>query len=121
MGKKTNYKNQKQLKKTLTNNNMAIDEISKQASSGSNSEVRFLAQLDIETKSEKRYCRFKKYHIKYIDYKDPKFLFKFLNEQGKIIPRRVTGTSLKFQKKVAIAIKRARHLALLPYLGDQLK
>lgn len=100
---------------------MAIDEISKQASSGSDSEVRFLAQIDIETKSEKRYCRFKKYKIKYIDYKDPVFLLKFLNEQGKILPRRVTGTSLKFQRKISVAIKRARHLALLPYLTDQLK
>lgn len=100
---------------------MAIDEISKQASNGSDSEIRFLTQLDIETKVEKRYCRFKKYGIKYIDYKDPKFLLKFLNEQGKILPRRVTGTSLKFQRKIALAIKKARHLALLSYVGDQLK
>lgn len=100
---------------------MAIDEISKQASTGSDSEIRFLAQLDIDTKIEKRYCRFKKYRIKYIDYKDPKFLLKFLNEQGKILPRRVTGTSLKFQRKIALAIKKARHLALLSYVGDQLK
>lgn len=100
---------------------MAIDEISKQASIGSDSEVRFLAQLDIGTKSERRYCRFKKYGIKYVDYKDPEFLLKFLNEQGKILPRRVTGTSLKFQRKVTKAIKRARHLALLPYVSDQLK
>lgn len=100
---------------------MAIDEISKQASSGSDSEVRFLAQIDIDTKLEKRYCRFKKYKIKYVDYKDSSFLLKFLNEQGKILPRRVTGTSLKFQRKIALAIKRARHLALLPYIADQLK
>lgn len=100
---------------------MAIDEVSKQAAGGSDSEVRFLTQLDIDTKSKKRYCRFKKYGIKYIDYKDPLFLLKFLNEQGKILPRRITGTSLKFQRKVTSAIKRARHLALLPYIGDQLK
>jgi len=68
-----------------------------------------------------KYCRFKKNGIKYIDYKDPKFLLKFVNEQGKILPRRITGTSLKYQKKVAQAIKRARHLALLPYVGDSLK
>ena len=48
-----------------------------------------------------KYCRFKKNGIKYIDYKDPDFLLKFINEQGKILPRRLTGTSLKFQKKVA--------------------
>jgi small subunit ribosomal protein S18 len=69
----------------------------------------------------KKYCRFKKHGIKYIDYKDPNFLLKFVNEQGKILPRRITGTSIKFQKKVAQAVKRARHLALLPYVTDSLK
>ncbi len=69
----------------------------------------------------KKYCRFKKHGIKYVDYKDPNFLLKFVNEQGKILPRRVTGTSVKYQKKVAQAIKRARHLALLPYATDSLK
>jgi small subunit ribosomal protein S18 len=48
-------------------------------------------------------------------------LKKFLNEQGKILPRRLTGTSLKYQRKVATAIKRARHLALLPYVTDLMK
>lgn len=100
---------------------MAIDELAKQAAGGSASEVKFLSQLDIDTKVEKKYCRFKKYGIKYVDYKDPDFLLKFVNEQGKILPRRLTGTSLKFQRKVSQAIKRARHLALLPYVGDQLK
>ena len=56
--------------------------------------------------------------IKYIDYKDPSFLKQFINDQGKILPRRITGTSSKYQKKVAQAIKRARHLALLPYTTD---
>ena len=69
----------------------------------------------------KKYCRFKKNGIKYIDYKDPDFLLKFVNEQGKILPRRLTGTSLKFQKKVSQAVKRARHIALLPYVTDSLK
>ena len=59
--------------------------------------------------------------IKYIDYKDPDFLLKFINEQGKILPRRLTGTSLKFQRKISVAVKRARHLALLPYQADMLK
>ncbi len=70
---------------------------------------------------QKKYCRFKKYGIKYIDYKDPEFLLKFVNEQGKILPRRLTGNSLKYQRKVAQAIKRARHLALMPYVADGLK
>ncbi|MTI30833.1 30S ribosomal protein S18 [Xanthovirga aplysinae] len=70
---------------------------------------------------KKKYCRFKKNGIKYIDYKDANFLLKFVNEQGKILPRRITGTSLKYQKKVAQAVKRARHIALLPYVTDSLK
>ena len=69
----------------------------------------------------KKYCRFKKLGIKYIDYKDPDYLMRFINEQGKILPRRLTGTSVKYQKKVGQAIKRCRHLALLPYSGDSLK
>lgn len=71
--------------------------------------------------NRKKYCRFKKLGIKFVDYKDPNFLLKFLNEQGKILPRRLTGNSLKFQRRVATAIKRARHLALLPYVADGLK
>jgi len=67
------------------------------------------------------YCRFRKFGIKHIDYKDPDFLMQFVNEQGKVLPRRITGNSLKYQKRVAIAIKRARHLALLPYVTDQFK
>ena len=68
-----------------------------------------------------KYCRFKKNGIKYIDYKDPDFLMKFVNEQGKLLPRRLTGKSWKFQNKVAQAVKRARHMAFLPYVGDALK
>jgi len=68
-----------------------------------------------------KYCRFKKNGIKYIDYKDPNFLMSFINEQGKLLPRRLTGTSQKFQRKVTQAVKRARHIALLPYVADSLK
>ena len=84
------------------------------------SEIRYLTPINIEIKREK-YCRFKKSGIKFIDYKDPNFLLKFINEQGKILPRRVTGTSLKYQRKVSQAINRARHLALLPYVADLMK
>ena len=63
-----------------------------------------------------KYCRFKKNGIRYIDYKNPDFLMKFINEQGKILPSRLTGTSWKFQKKVTQAVKRARFLGLLPYV-----
>ncbi len=85
-----------------------------------NSNIRYLNPIDIEVQKSK-YCRFKKSGIKFIDYKDPDFLMKFINEQGKLLPRRLTGTSAKYQKKVSQAVKRARHLAILPYLADQLK
>ncbi|MFM7388220.1 MAG: 30S ribosomal protein S18, partial [Bacteroidota bacterium] len=68
-----------------------------------------------------KYCRFKKSGIKFLDYKDANYLLKLVNEQGKILPRRLTGTSAKFQGRVNKAIKRARHLALMPYVGDMLK
>jgi small subunit ribosomal protein S18 len=95
--------------------------IEQQAKGGSKAEIRYLTPLDIETKVVKKYCRFKKKGIKYIDYKDADFLLYLVNEQGKILPRRLTGTSLKYQRKVAQAIKRARHLALMPYVADMLK
>jgi len=63
----------------------------------------------------------KKFGIKHIDYKDPDFLLQFINEQGKILPRRITGNSLKYQRKMSTAVKRARHLAILPYVTDLLK
>lgn len=84
------------------------------------SEIRYLTPPSVEIR-KKKYCRFRKNRIKYIDYKDPEFLKKFVNEQGKILPRRVTGTSLKYQRKVATAVKRARYIALLPYVTDLLK
>jgi len=95
--------------------------IEQQAKGGKQGEVRYLTPLDIDTKLVKKYCRFKKNNIKYIDYKDAKFLLYLVNEQGKILPRRLTGTSLKYQRIVSVAIKRARHLALMPYVADMLK
>ena len=85
------------------------------------SEIRYLQPIAIDSSVNKKYCRFKKIGIKYIDYKDATFLTKFVNEQGKVLPRRLTGTSLKFQRKVSTAVKRARHLALMPYVTDLLK
>ena len=95
--------------------------IEQQAKGKKDGEIRYLTPLNIGPTKAKKYCRFKKSGIKYIDYKDPDFLMKFVNEQGKILPRRLTGTSLKYQRKVAVAVKRARHLALMPYVGDLLK
>ncbi|HMX83866.1 MAG TPA: 30S ribosomal protein S18 [Saprospiraceae bacterium] len=83
-------------------------------------DIKFLSNPNIGAQ-KKKYCRFKKFGIKYIDYKDADFLIQFVNEQGKILPRRITGNSLKYQRKVATAVKRARHLAFIPYVADLLK
>jgi small subunit ribosomal protein S18 len=83
-------------------------------------EIRYLTPPSIDVK-KKKFCRFRKSRIRYIDYKDPEFLKRFVNEQGKILPRRITGTSLKYQRKVSQAIKRCRHLALMPFVTDLLK
>lgn len=83
-------------------------------------EIKYLTAIKAE-KPKKKFCRFKKYRIKYIDYKDVEFLKKFINEQGKILPRRLSGNSLKYQRKVSDAIKKARQMALLPYVTDLLK
>ncbi|QCX00306.1 30S ribosomal protein S18 [Aggregatimonas sangjinii] len=95
--------------------------LQQQAKGKKDGEIRYLTPLNIETNTKKKYCRFKKSGIKYIDYKDPDFLMKLVNEQGKLLPRRLTGTSLKYQRKVAQAVKRSRHIALMPYVGDLLK
>lgn len=68
--------------------------------------------------SRKKVCYFTKNNIKTIDYKDTELLKKFISPNGKIIPRRVTGTSAKYQRMLAVAIKRARQMALLPYVVD---
>lgn len=95
--------------------------LEQQAKSKKSGEIRYLTPLNIETNKKKKYCRFKKSGIKYVDYKDSDFLLGFVNEQGKLLPRRLTGTSLKYQRKVSVAVKRARHLALMPYVADLLK
>ena len=83
-------------------------------------EIKYLTAIKAE-KPRKKFCRFKKYGIKYIDYKDVEFLKKFVNDQGKIFPRRLTGNSLKYQRKVSDAVKKARQMALMPYVTDLLK
>lgn len=60
-------------------------------------------------------------HLEYVDYKDTEFLKQFTNNQGKILPRRVTGESSRVQRKLTRAIKRARHLALLPYVSEAVR
>jgi small subunit ribosomal protein S18 len=61
------------------------------------------------------------YKIEYVDYKDVDLLKRYLNEQGKILPRRITNVSQKFQRQLTRAVKRARHLALLSYAADNIR
>lgn len=70
---------------------------------------------------KKRTCRFCDAKEVYIDYKDEKRLQRFVTEQGKIIPKRITGTCAKHQRQLVTAIKRARHLALLPFVSDAIR
>lgn len=67
----------------------------------------------------RKVCYFTSNNITHIDYKDVDLLKKFISERGKILPRRVTGTSAKYQRKLTVAIKRARQMALLPYVADE--
>ena len=66
--------------------------------------------------TKKKFCYFKENGIKEIDYKDVKLLRRFVNDQGKIMPRRITGTSAKMHRKLVRAIKRSRTIALMPYV-----
>lgn len=80
--------------------------------------------LRIKKKKKKRRhgkqkaCFFTKTGMVAIDYKDEEFLRRFVTERGKIAPRRNTGTIPKFQRPLAVAVKRARHLALLPFVKE---
>ena len=66
----------------------------------------------------RKVCYFTVNKIKHIDYKDTELLKKFISERGKILPRRVTGTSAKYQRALTVAIKRARQMALIPYVTE---
>ncbi len=63
----------------------------------------------------KKYCRFSAEGVEEIDYKDLDTLKEYITETGKIVPSRITGTTAKYQRQLATAVKRARYLALLPY------
>ncbi|MFP4178097.1 MAG: 30S ribosomal protein S18 [Acholeplasmataceae bacterium] len=69
-------------------------------------------------KKRRKVCYFTQNKIKHIDFKDVDTLKRFITDRGKILPRRVTGTSAKWQRPLAVAIKRARHMALLPFVKD---
>ncbi|MEP0546886.1 MAG: 30S ribosomal protein S18 [Rhodothermales bacterium] len=66
-------------------------------------------------------CPFQSAGIEYIDYKETETLKRYLNEQGKLLPRRVTGVSAKSQRQLTTAVKRARHMALLPFVAENIK
>jgi len=65
--------------------------------------------------NKKKYCYFKENGITEIDYKDVRLLKRFISEQGKIMPRRVTGSSARMHRKLVKSIKRARNIALIPF------
>lgn len=65
--------------------------------------------------------RFNANDIEYVDYKDVELLKRYLNEQGKLLPRRITNVSAPFQRQLTRAVKRARHLALLPFVADNVR
>ncbi|MCF0112718.1 MAG: 30S ribosomal protein S18 [Bacilli bacterium] len=64
--------------------------------------------------ARRKQCYFKKNHVKHIDYKDVELLTRFIGQDGKITPRAITGTSAKYQRALAVAIKNARFMGLLP-------
>ena len=83
--------------------------------------MRRMPTKETATLKKKRACRFCEAKDVYIDYKDEKRLHRFVSEQGKIIPKRITGTCAKHQRELAVALKRARHLALLPFVSDAIR
>ncbi len=70
-------------------------------------------------KYSRKYCKYTEAKVEFIDYKDVAMLKNALSERFKIMPRRLTGTSKKYQEMVEVAIKRARHVALIPYIVDR--
>ncbi|MBR6594481.1 MAG: 30S ribosomal protein S18 [Clostridia bacterium] len=83
-----------------------------------NKEVRTEVQKPFRPKKRKKVCAFCADKIEHIDYKDTLRIRKCLSERSKILPRRVTGTCAKHQRQLTTAVKRARHVALIPYVSD---
>ena len=69
-------------------------------------------------RKRRKVCTFCVDKVEHIDYKDTAKLRRYLSERGKILPRRTTGTCAAHQRQLTVAIKRARHIALLPYVAD---
>ena len=74
--------------------------------------------MNRDRRPRSKVCAFCADKIAMVDYKDTQVLRRYLSERGKIVPRRVTGTCARHQRQLTTAIKRARHLALLPYVTD---
>ncbi len=72
-------------------------------------------------RKRKRVCRFCESKSDFVDYRDDRFLRRFVTERGKIIPRRISGTCAHHQRMLTTAIKRARHLAILPFVAETYK
>lgn len=77
-----------------------------------------MAQQRRGGRKRRKVCYFDANHIDYIDYKDVELLKRFVSERGKILPRRVTGTCAKHQRRLTVAIKRARIMGLLPFVTE---
>jgi small subunit ribosomal protein S18 len=69
----------------------------------------------------KKSCRYCEAKVQFIDYKDDRDIRRAVSERGKIVPKRISGTCAKHQRKIAQAIKRARYLAILPYVADNVR
>ena len=77
-----------------------------------------VVKRNIKRPSRKKVCNFCVDKVAEIDYKDTNKLKKYITDKGKIVPRRMSGVCAKHQRELAVAIKRARYMALLPYVGD---
>lgn len=75
-------------------------------------------QKQFKNHKKKKVCNFCAEKVEFIDYKDAMKLHKYLSERSKILPRRITGTCAKHQRELTEAIKRARHIAVIPYISD---
>jgi len=78
----------------------------------------FVPDAGFEPRRKRKQCPFTANGIKEIDYKDTELLRKFITERGKILPRRITGVSAHYQRLLSAAIKRSRHMALLPFVAE---
>ena len=73
------------------------------------------------TRSRKKICRFCENKIVRVDFKDERLLRRFTNERGKILPRRITGNCAGHQRKLTQAVKRSRHLAIMPFASESFR